>query len=236
MIMDKKMVLFDLDGTLLPMDNDYFTEKYFVLLCKKLVPYGYEPKKLIASIWQGTKAMVLNDGSKTNEEAFWEEYASIYGKESLKHKPVLEEFYTVDFNQAKEYCGFNPLARKVIDLLKSQGKRIALATNPIFPKKATELRIGWAGLKPDDFEYITAYENSSYCKPNLDYYKDLCKKLGVEPSQCLMVGNDVNEDMIAQDLGMEVFLITDFLINKSNKDISKYNRGNFSDLIDYLSK
>ena len=31
----KRAVLFDLDGTLLPMDNEYFIQVYFKLLCKK---------------------------------------------------------------------------------------------------------------------------------------------------------------------------------------------------------
>ena len=65
-----KVILFDLDGTLLPMDQDEFVKAYFGLLAKKLSAFGYEPEKLIQSIWMGTKAMITNDGSKTNEEAF----------------------------------------------------------------------------------------------------------------------------------------------------------------------
>lgn len=44
-------VLFDLDGTLLPMDQDAFTKAYFQCLAAKLAPYGYEPAKLIDSVW-----------------------------------------------------------------------------------------------------------------------------------------------------------------------------------------
>ena len=60
-----KAVLFDLDGTLLPMDQDVFTKGYFKFLIKKAAPYGYEPEKLISSIWQGTAAMVKNTGPVT---------------------------------------------------------------------------------------------------------------------------------------------------------------------------
>jgi len=35
----------DLDGTLLPMDNDEFTRGYFRLLTLKLAPHGYDPKQ-----------------------------------------------------------------------------------------------------------------------------------------------------------------------------------------------
>lgn len=71
-------VLFDLDGTLLPMDQDTFTHGYFKLLAAKLAPHGYEPKQLVEAIWTGTEAMVRNDGSRTNEAAFWNKFASIY--------------------------------------------------------------------------------------------------------------------------------------------------------------
>ena len=60
-------ILFDLDGTLLPIDNDAFTKGYFKLLAVKLAPHGYEPKQLVDAIWAGTAAMVKNDGTKSNE-------------------------------------------------------------------------------------------------------------------------------------------------------------------------
>jgi hypothetical protein len=49
-----------------------------------------------------------------------------------------------------------------------------------------------------------------------------------------MVGNDVDEDMIAEKLGMKVFLVTECIINKSQKDISLYPNGDFSDLMNYV--
>ena len=52
-----KAVFFDLDGTLLPLDEESFTKIYFSLLCKRMYPLGYNPEKLIDVIWKGTKAM-----------------------------------------------------------------------------------------------------------------------------------------------------------------------------------
>ena len=62
-----KVVLFDLDGTLLPMEQEKFVKSYFGSLAKKLAPYGFEPEKLIESIWAGMKAMVTNNTDKTNK-------------------------------------------------------------------------------------------------------------------------------------------------------------------------
>ncbi len=229
-------ILFDLDGTLLPMDQDRFTEAYFKMLTKKLLPHGYEPKKLIDSIWVGTAAMVRNAGQQTNEEAFWKKFMELNGDQVLADKPLFEEFYQKDFQQVKDFCGYNPKAAQIVAALKQRGFRLALATNPIFPAAATESRIGWAGVMPEDFEWYTTYENSSYCKPNPDYYRALLAKLKVQPEECLMVGNDASEDAAALKVGMSFFLLTDCLINKENKDISEYPQGDFDKLLEFVNE
>ncbi len=227
-------VLFDLDGTLLPMDQDKFVQAYFGKLAQKLAPHGYDPKKLVAAIWKGTAAMVANDGKKTNEEVFWDKFCQIFGKKAREDEPIFQKFYEEVFIIAKTACGYNQRAAEAVALVKEKGLRVALATNPIFPAVATLSRIGWAGLKPDDFELYTTYENSCQSKPNLAYYKDILNQLGVDPDECVMVGNDVGEDMVASQLGMKVFLLTDDLINKAEEDISKYPNGGYDQLIDFI--
>ncbi len=234
--MKTKVVLFDLDGTLLPMDMGNFTKAYFGLLAKKLAPLGYEPEKLIESIWIGTAAMVKNSGEKTNKDAFWDKFCEIYGEKARDDLPYFDEYYQNDFDKVQSACGYTPLASEAVKKLKEKGYRVSLATNPIFPSIATEKRIGWAGLAPSDFEFFTTYENSRFCKPNLEYYKDILAKLGATAEECLMVGNDVSEDMIAAQLGMKVFLITDHMINKHGVDISIYPNGSFEDFISYIEK
>ena len=225
-----KAVLFDLDGTLLPMDQDEFVKGYFRLLAKKLAPYGYEPDKLVKAIWHGTGAMVKNDGSCTNEEVFWKDFTSIYGEQARSDEPVFAEYYEKDFQQVKNICGYTPKAAEIVRALKAAGIRVALATNPVFPAIATESRIRWAGLEPEEFELYTTYENIGFCKPNLDYYREILRRMELDAADCLMVGNDVDEDMIAGQLGMEVFLLTDHLINKSGTDINAFPHGGFDDL------
>lgn len=227
-------ILFDLDGTLLPMDNAAFTKGYFKLLAARLAPLGYEPEKLVDAVWSGTAAMVKNDGSQNNEAAFWKRFSEIYGEKVLGDLPVFENFYATDFQQAKAMCGFNPKAAEAVRTARDLGLRVALATNPIFPAIATESRIRWAGLQPEDFELYTTYENIGYCKPNPAYYQELLNRLSEAPERCLMVGNDVAEDMIAKKLGMQVFLLTDCIINKDEADISVYPRGGFDELLEHI--
>ncbi len=227
-------VLFDLDGTLLPMDQDTFIKGYFGGLARRLVPLGYEPDALFGAIWAGTRAMVANDGSRKNEEAFWEGCNAALGRNVREDEEVFAAFYREDFDKVAACCGYSPMAREVVSLVKAKGLTAVLATNPLFPHIATESRIRWAGLEPSDFALYTAYENSHYCKPNPDYYREILGTVGVSAEECLMVGNDVDEDMIAEGLGMRVFLLTDCLINKSGKDISGYPQGGFAELIEYI--
>ncbi|MBE6549019.1 MAG: HAD family hydrolase [Ruminococcaceae bacterium] len=233
--MSIKMILFDLDGTLLPMDQNTFVKAYFGGLAKRLAPYGYDSEKLIAAIWKGTGAMVKNDGSKTNEAVFWDAFANIFGESVRADEPKFDAFYREDFDKVSVSCGYDKRAKETVDAIKARGFRVALATNPIFPSIATEKRMAWAGFEPTDFELFTTYENSCYCKPNPLYYRAVVDALNIDPEDCLMVGNDVDEDMIAQKLGMKVFLLTDCLINKEEKDISVYPHGNFDALLEYVN-
>lgn len=83
-----KAILFDLDGTLLPMDQDQFVASYLKRLVKKLAPYGYDPKKLIDTIYDGITAMYHNDGTQSNETAFWNVFTSRFGADSRKDEPI----------------------------------------------------------------------------------------------------------------------------------------------------
>ena len=233
--MKTQMILFDLDGTLLPMDMDVFVNSYFKLLAAKAAPHGYsDSKALIKAVWSGTEAMTKNDGSRTNEDAFWARFAEIFGADRLADRPMFEEFYAVDFQKAQAFCGFNPKAKQAVELAKALGFRVALATNPLFPDTATVSRARWAGLDVSDFELYTTYENSTHCKPNPDYYRDVLKQLNLPAEACLMVGNDAHEDMIAETLGMKVFLLTDCLVNKQGRDIEAWPHGDFDALMDHL--
>ena len=229
-----KTVLFDMDGTLLPMDTKTFEKLYFKTLAMKIAPLGYEPSMLIKGVLSGLDAMITNNGSVTNAAAFWKVFSEIFPNRAYNDIAAFDEYYRTDFVAAKQACGFNAKAVEIVKNLNKCGLKVVLATNPLFPLVAQSSRISWAGLCEKDFEYISHYENSHYCKPNIGYYEEIMSTLQLDPRECLMVGNDVNEDMIAEQLGMKVFLVTDCLINLNNLDISAYPHGNFDDLECYL--
>lgn len=236
-------VLFDLDGTLLPMDMKEFTDTYIFLLTNRLISAGYDADKIIAGIWAGQKAMVLNDGMITNEECFWKAMKAYMIKcgenPDSKFKRKLEKeitrFYKEDFGVARYITHPSDVVSECIDILKNKGYQLVIATNPIFPETATEERIAWAGINSEDFSLITTYENSCYSKPNTEYYKFLLKMLDKDPEDCLMVGNDVHEDMCARNVGIDVFLMEGYIINEFDEDISELKKGNWNVFKEYVS-
>ncbi len=228
-------VLFDLDGTLLPMDQEAFVKQYFGALAAYMAPYGFAPEALIQSVWDATRKVLQNDGSCSNCDRFWSSFTDRYGEAAITHRPDFDRFYVTDFEKARAATWVQPLAAECIRLLKEKGYRLILATNPIFPKAATCARIRWAGLDPADFEWITTYENAGYCKPNPKYYAEILQNIGAKAEDCLMVGNDAEEDMCAASLGIEVLLLTDCLINRKGSDLSPFRQVDFAGLRDFIA-
>ena len=114
--------------------------------------------------------------------------------------------------------------------------RVILATNPVFPPSAQRARLSWIGLTPEDFDHVTHYENSHYCKPNVAYYEEILRTIGASPEECVMIGNDAKEDTAVEALGVQVFLLTDCLLNGDACDIGKYPNGGFDELLAFIEQ
>ena len=203
-----KAIIFDLDGTLLPMNEDEFVKAYFGLLCKKLVPLGFDKDELIKTVWAGTNAMIKNDGTLFNEDVFWNTFTAKYGENSINNKEIFDNFYSNEFKQTKITCGENPLARIVIDQIKAKKLKVILASRPVFPLVAMLTRAEFIGLNKDDFDYISCYENSKYTKPNPKFYEEVLKNNNLLSSEAIYFGNSETEDYIpATTAGIKTYLI-----------------------------
>lgn len=208
-------VLFDLDGTLLPINGEAFEAIYFKGLSSYFID-KYEPKEFIKLIWTATKAMVMDTSSKTNEEAFMESLQSLVNEDISWMQERFNRFYLNEFDLIRVAVTPNVSIQKAVKLLKEKGYRLVVATNPMFPKIAIEKRIEWTGCDRNDFEYVTSFEKNHYCKPQLKFYEEVVSDLGLNPTECLMVGNDINEDMIVSRLNMSTYLITDHVIQNAS--------------------
>lgn len=205
-------VLFDLDGTLLPMNKRKFLDEYLkeVSLAVSTV---IEPEAFIHALLASTSVMAANNSVElTNEEAFWKDFQIRLGNRLPAVKPLFELFYTEKFHQLSYAANPSPEAFVLVKAALDVDLRIVLATNPLFPLSAILDRMSWAGVEDFPWELITSYEVMHFSKPHPGYYREITAHLGISPGECLMVGNDVDEDLAAGKLGMKTCLVTDCLM------------------------
>ncbi len=230
-----KAILFDLDGTLLPMDLEKFVAVYFASLARKAAELGLPVERFMSALQEGTKAMIVNDGQTTNAELFWHRFAGILGQETDSVEAAFDVYYAHEFMETKAATWPNPMAVQLVKAARKQADKVILATNPLFPLCAVETRLSWNGLSAADFDDITYYQNSRYCKPNPKYFTEIFQRHGLSPTDCLMVGNDLKEDGSAASLGAEVFILSDCLITHGLSP-QKFTCGTAEELLHKLAQ
>jgi FMN phosphatase YigB (HAD superfamily) len=230
----KNTFLFDLDGTVLPMDFDKFMELYFYNL--GVYFHGkIDPILLAKYIMEATEVMIKDKSEIKNTDIFMNHFASLIDDDIEEYKEMFNSFYDSLFENVKASTYESEYMRKSIDLLKEKGYQVVIATNPLFPLKANYHRLRWAGFTPDEFSYITSFEQNRYCKPHIEFYEEVLGVIGKTPSECTMVGNDVFDDLTAGKIGIETYLITNHLLNKYNQDYKADKKGTYEEFYQYIT-
>lgn len=221
--MTYKAILFDLDGTLMPITNEDFQKVYLSSLAEKLSPY-IEPKLMLNAMWQSLEVMMNDQSQKMNDRVFFKHMNQLLGKDLVETlTPEFEAYYLNEFKVLKDALDSNHEMVETISYLKNKGYDLIVATNPMFPAVAVEQRIKFSGLKVDDFKYVSNFELHSATKPNVKFYEEVLEINNLKPEECLMIGNDMQEDMVVKHLGMDGWIITDYLITNGEKDISDWS-------------
>jgi len=231
-----KTILFDLDGTLLPGDTDRFVHHYMRALAAHVGGF-VPPETLSAQVMASTYAMIGNtDRSLTNAQVFAQDFFPKVGHSAAVLMPVFEEFYRVRFPGLRFVCdGLPGLARAVVGTAVAKGYEIVLATNPVFPRVAIEERMRWIEVDDMPWSLVTTYEEMHACKPHSAYYEEVLARIGRTGEECLMVGNDADEDLAAVRVGMDVFFVSDFPVNRTGTQLPADRSGPLSKFLERLS-
>lgn len=233
--MERDVVFFDLDGTLLPLDIDDFLKKYFKALSKEFSDV-FNPDYFIKSLLKATNTMIENNGERLNINVFIDSFLNLMGVDNQNDMMKrFDKFYQEKFPRLGATIRASEVPADLIKHLKESGYQLVLATNAVFPLQAIKERMNWANVDPADFVYISCYENMHYCKPNRGFYQEILQKIDVEPERSMMIGNDAQEDMIAATLGMETYLLTDFLIDRKTDCFRVDWTGTMEELFSYLT-
>ncbi|MGE5455373.1 MAG: HAD family hydrolase [Methylocystaceae bacterium] len=229
--MQCQAVLFDLDGTLLDIDMDLFLQHYFRVMVAMAKDKNMEADQLPQLVNEAVQAMVLNrDPNKFNTQIFDEHFYPRFPVEEKIMREFFLDFYEQGFPTLHPYCARYPQIGEIMQTVFDRGMTVVIATNSLFPPTAINQRLHWAGVGDYPYALVTTYENMHFTKPHLEYYEEICRYIGVEPAECLMVGNDVGEDMVASRLGMKTFLLTERLIPAKKEIIIPDHQGTISDL------
>ncbi|MCR4402113.1 MAG: HAD family hydrolase [Firmicutes bacterium] len=233
-----RAILFDLDGTLVHYDFDAFVREYLAALGARLA-HMVDPARLARQIMKSTEAMVRNlDPCKTNRDVFAEDFFPAIGIPEDVLSALFDDFYRRDFPKIGPRLGIrpHPSARRMVETLLSRGLDVIIATNPVFPLVAIEERMRWGGLYGIPYKLVTSYETMHFCKPNPEYYVEILQLIHRMPDECLMVGNDVEEDIVAGTLGMTTYLVEDFLLDRGRPYNHPDFRGTFDELVRFLER
>lgn len=228
-----KAILFDLDGTLLDIDIEAFLVRYFAALgeaVREMAPHDAHHATAMQGIYDATGAMMRSHPGSTNQAVFNDEYAKVTGIDITRYAELFDNFYSAVFPTLGDGIGPHDGASEVLESARRCGLKVAIATNPIFPLAAIEHRLSWAGIDPREADFVTSYENMYATKPRPEYYRQTCEALGVDPGDCMMVGDDRALDLPAADIGMRTFYVG------SDPDAPADYRGDLRELDELLGR
>jgi HAD superfamily hydrolase (TIGR01549 family) len=200
-----KAILFDLDGTLNLMEVSSFIKNYMKLISAS-VAHIVSPSVVINSLLKASKVVEQNNGEETNIEAYARAFFPLEGHSREEIEPIFDIFYENEFPKLQKYAQKKPEARSVVQKAFDKGYDVVIATTPLLPETAIRQRLEWAGVAEFPYKLITTIENSKATKPNLTYYKLICKEINRPAEACLMVG-DEDKDMVAANIGCQTFLV-----------------------------
>ena len=226
-------LLLDLDDTLLETNMGAFVPAYFQALSKHLAEY-VQPEKMLPALKKGTELMLASeDPSRTLQEVFEAYFYPKLGvpKEQLAY--LIEQFYDEIFPSIGSVTRKREGAVELVDWAFATGYRVAIATDPLFPRKAVYHRLRWAGLDPERFELVSSFETFHFTKSHPAYFAEVLGRLGWPNQPVLMVGNDVERDLKpAQTLGLKTYHVKDESASGSGPEAG--GRGKLSGLRSWL--
>lgn len=209
-------ILLDLDDTLLGNNMDTFIPRYFGML-KQYADQLDLNIDLMQELLVCTQATIRNtDPQLTNREVFWALFGQRTGLDTNWLESEFDHFYRKHFPQMRDVTQFRPNAPVLIDYCFAQGFQVVIATNPLFPKRAIEERLAWAGIPVAHYDYalVTTYDNMHATKPNREYYAEILDRIGVDSADAIMVGDNWENDIKpAAALGLDTFWVTDLPVD-----------------------
>lgn len=180
----KKLIMFDLDGTLVDSAPDLALAINHMLITLKRDTFT--PDKIRSWVGNGAETLVkrvLFGNTEKHEES-----------NSICLETALTLFLDFYKNNLCVKTVVYPHVSSTLKILKAQGYRLVIVTNKPFAFIAPILQ----GLQLEGiFELCVGGDTLSVRKPDAQHLLYVCNKLGVSHQQCVMVGDSRNDILAA---------------------------------------
>lgn len=222
-------LLLDLDDTLLDTNMGKLIPAYFQALSKYLSS-KVSPEVMLPALMAGTNLMLVSqDPAHTLQEVFENEFYPRLGIPKTELTAEIDDFYDNIFPGLESVTKKREGARELVEAAVAKGDRLVIATDPLFPRKAIYHRIRWAGLDPRQFDLISSFETFHFTKSHPAFYAEILGRLGWPDGPVLMVGNDVERDLVpAKKLGLAFYQVDNASLKDGTSDLD--HRGNLTNL------
>lgn len=200
-------LLFDIDNTLLLFDDHEFMRIYVELIHKYFRREEPNLKKFMSIFLTSTNKMThKNPSNLDNLTKFGVDFESRIGLSKSEIITRFQQFYRTDFIKVCQIMKLHPIAMELLKLASTYFHLVA-ATNPLFPRIANETRFSQTGLDAFPWVEITSAEDYHYAKPHIEFYEELLDRIDKSPTECMIIGDDPINDMVAGRLGIKTFLV-----------------------------
>lgn len=238
MFRGKKVVIFDMDGTLI--DSVGVWNEVDKSLIKKL---GYFDKIELEEIQKQRDNALRNYSTAENP---YLEYARLLKekyKSDLSKEEILKLRYEIAQNYLQNIIDYKKDAEKLLKKLKQCGMQLVIATTT----KKTNMNIYRTKNKniiskamiDEYFSLIYTREDTKEIKPNPEIHQKIIKQLGVKPEECIIFEDSLIGIEAAKNAGIEVVAIYDKYSNNDRdkiNELSNYQYNNYTEIIETLER
>lgn len=227
MFKGKKVIIFDLDGTLI--DSIGIWNKVDEKIISNLTN---NPTLEFANIQQERDEVL----AKSKSDDIYVEYCEYLRKTykiDMTAKEILELRWRISDDYIKNYVEYKPNADKLLHILKDRGYTLALATTTTNVqldayKNYNKNIIDKANID-DIFDIVLSKEDVKEKKPSPEVHNKIMQALNVKSDECLIIEDSIIGVKAANSAGIDVAVIYDKYSDCNREEINKLSQYNFKD-------